>query len=131
MATLDLKSIHYMDEPADDYCKGLDKASSWDELRQHIEMYAPLFPDAYEAAREHMPSYADFDHFKLGLKMERKGKFSGEDWMTKFGAILMPANMIHLGEIAIKYGVPTGLAFCRLVESGIITIKNNGVEWHR
>ena len=120
MATIDLASINYMDMPDQTYCEGLDKARLPSDLTDLVERFAALFPDAYEQGK-HL-SDEDFLQFKAGLRHERKGEFAGEDFMKKFGAILMPANMIHIGMVANQFGVPFGLAFCRMKENEMLTI---------
>lgn len=120
MATIDLASIHYGDESDQKYCTGLDKCRVPSDLTDLVERYAALFPDAYEQGKN--LSDEDFMKFRSGLKKERKGRFAGEDFMRAFGAILMPANMIHIGLLANKFGVPFGLAFCRMKANGMLSI---------
>ena len=120
MATIDLASINYIDEPDRTYRDGLDKVRLPADLTDLVERFAALFPDAYEQGK--YLSDEDFLQFKAGLRHERKGEFAGEDFMEKFGAILMPANMIHVGIVANQFKVPFGLAFCRMKESGMLTI---------
>lgn len=121
MATIDLQSINYGDESDMTYCKGLDKARVPADLTDLLERFAALFPDAYEQGK-HL-SFEDFMMFRAGLLKERKGEFAGEDFMKKFGAVLMPANMLHIGMVANKFHVPFGLAFCRMKDAGALTIK--------
>ena len=122
MATVDLNSIDYMDEPDLTYRKGLDKARVPEELRDLLERFAALFPDAYEQGKG--MSDEDFMQFRAGLRKERKGIFAGIDFMNNFGAILMPANMMHIGLVADKYGVPFGVAFCRMKDAGVLSVKD-------
>lgn len=127
MQTLDLQSIHYADEPDKTYCEGLDRVKLPQQLRELGERFASLFPDAYEQIKT--MDDEDFLIFKGGLRKERKGEFAGEDFMEKFGCILMPANLMHVGMIADKFKVPFGLAFCRLVEAGRMKIDSGRAKY--
>lgn len=122
MATIDLKSINYTDESDVAYSKGLARCRVPEDLTELVERFAPLFPDAYEQGK--YLSNEDFMQFRAGFKKERKGIFAGEDFMKRFGAVLLPANLIHIGMVANQYGVPFGLAFCRMKENGMLSIKN-------
>lgn len=128
MTAIDLTSIRYADEPDQEYVAGLDGAKLRIDLIAHTAMYEPLFPDAHEQAVA-INGDEEFLQWRAGLRMERKGNFAGEDFMNKFGCILMPANLIRVGEIAARFGVPFGLAFCRLKETGAIKVKRQGLEW--
>jgi hypothetical protein len=128
MTTLDLDSIRFQDCPDVEYTAGLDKAMLRVDLWSHTAMYAPLFPDAHEQALA-IEDEERFLQWRAGLRLERKGKFAGEDFMERFGAILMPANLIRVGQVALQFHVPFGLAFCRLKECGAIKIKDGAVEW--
>ena len=43
--------------------------------------------------------------------------------------MLLPSNMMRIGHVAAKFGVPFGLAFRRLVEVGRIKVADNAIEW--
>lgn len=128
MTTIDLRSIDYRDEPDQEYCSGLDGARLRLELLSHTVMYFPLFPDAHEQALA-IADNEDFLQWRAGLAAERKGKFAGEDFMRKFGAILMPANLVRIGMIASQFKVPFGLAFRRMHEIGAFEIEGNRIIW--
>lgn len=128
MTTIGLDTIRYQDEPDKDYSSGLDDAKLRADLWVHTAMYAPLFPDAHEQALA-IEDDERFMQWRAGLRLERKGDFAGEDFMNRFGAILMPANLVRIGMVAAQFKVPFGLAFCRLKDAGAIVIKNGAVEW--
>lgn len=129
MSSLDVQTIRYIDEPDVDYKQGLDKAETYTQLLAHGAHYATLFPDAYEQISRMGSKDGWFDHFRVGLKAERRGKFSGEAWMKEFGAILLPAMLIRVGEVAIQFKVPFGLAFIRLREVGRIKLNGRTAVW--
>lgn len=127
---IDLAVIGYIDEPDMDYSKGLDAARLPKDLTTLVKRFRPLFPDAYGQGANLTDE--EFLQWRSGFLQERKGRFSGEKFMNRFGAVLMPANLIHIGMIAQKFGVPFGLAFCRMrdngmiaIEDGICVLKNN------
>lgn len=122
MTTIDLKSIGYIDEPDVEWRESLDAVRLCFDLKKLAERFAPLFPDAYEQAINMDDD--DFMQFRAGLVKERKGRFAGEDFMNKFGSIMLPANMLHVGQVSAKFGVPFGLAFCRMIEAGMLDISS-------
>jgi hypothetical protein len=64
-----------------------------------------------------------FKKFRESLKLERTGRFSGnEDAMT----IIMPEVMFKISVYAEKFKVPFGLMFNRLKEVDKIYIDNRG-----
>lgn len=122
MTAINLDTIGYVDEPEEAWVKGLDAAKSRADLRALAELYAPLVQDAC-AQIDKMDDEA-FEDFKHGLRKERKGRFAGEEFMEKFGAILLPEMMMHVGMVMAHFGVPFGLAFRRLRENGMIEVRD-------
>ncbi len=94
-----------------DYTKALTACQNVAEVKALVSEYAELAVDAVPLA-EAMTD-ADWAEFQRGLKSERRGKFAGEDWMHRFGAILMPLPMMTITQIADQYKAPFGVAWFR------------------
>ena len=110
--------IGYQSEPIEDYQKALNGAKTLDGLRKAVGKFALIAGDAAEVV-----SGMDEDAFKewaAGLAMERKKQFAGEDWVEKYGAIVMPIVMLEVGMIAQHFGAPWGCAYIRMKEAGRI-----------
>jgi len=126
---VDPRLLSYIDEPDAEWEAGLDKALILDDLKVLGKRFSKLFPDA--VAQIEAMNDATFMDWRRGLKKERHQQFAGEDFMVRFGAILMPAMIVHVGMIAAKFHVPFGLAFIRLRENGSIKIASNGTATWR
>lgn len=124
---IDPLGIGYIDDPSETYNSALNECRVPAELVGLTKRYSRLFPDAYEQAKN--ISNEEFLQFRKGLRSERAGKFAGEAFMHRFGAILMPAIMLQVAMVAEQFGAPWGLAFCRLKEIGKIEIKNKIAHW--
>lgn len=99
-------------EKPEAYSAMLSKCSTLAELRAHVLAYEDLALDA--VAVVHEMTAADFREWQIGLKMERRGKFAGEDFMRRFGAVLMPQPMLRITMLADEYCVPFVVAHQRL-----------------
>jgi len=111
-----MNPISYISSQDEDYTCALSDCTTLDKLTELLQDYASIFPDALAA----LPLDADeFSDFRVGLCKERSGQFSGEDFMLRFGSILLPDMMLRVGMIANQFKVPWGCAFIRLQESGI------------
>jgi hypothetical protein len=109
------KQISYLtDDPGKAYNAGLDAAGSLAELVEFLEGWPTLAGDALAVARGLSPE--DWTAWRLGLSLERRRKFAGEDWAKQFGAIVMPERMLKASMVADQFLVPWGLAWKRLVE---------------
>jgi len=97
-----------------DYAKALTDCSTLAELRELVTAYAPLALDAQPVVAA--MTDADFTKFLKGLKSERRGKFAGDAWAQKFGAVLMPWPMMRVTQIADQFKVPFGVAWFRCKE---------------
>lgn len=125
---MNLSDIYYDSEPDRSYIKGLDLCRLRAQLIVLCEAYAELFPDAFAQAKTIKDDEA-FLQFRRGLRKERRGKFAGEDFTHRFGAILMPENLLRIGMVADQYKVPFGLAFCRMRDLGAFDVVNNRIRW--
>lgn len=119
-----MKPINYMSDQANDYSKALGAAKTLNSLRALLDDYHTIAADACAAAPQDEEEFAEFF---AGLLKERKGKFAGEAFAQKYGAVLMPEIMFRVGMIANKFGAPWGLAFLRAKEVGRIVFDDAGV----
>lgn len=97
-----------------DYAKALTTCTNLADLRALVEAYAELAVDAMAQVAAIVE--ADWPEFARGLKAERRGKFAGEEWARRFGAILMPLPMMKITQIAAQFGAPFGVAWYRCKE---------------
>jgi len=118
--------IDYMDEVVPEYGAALDKCATFGDCMSVLDRYRELFPDALAAAPKNA---MEFDQFQRGLRKERKGTFAGEQWLERFGAVMMPALAIQVAEVAMRFHVPWGLAFNRLVEAGRVKMVDGAYRW--
>lgn len=119
-----MKPISYTSDQASDYSKALPKCKSLDELTHLLESYHTIFPDALE----HAPmNEGEFIDFMAGLRKERRGQFAGEEFMNRFGVVLLPELMLHVGMVAQHFGAPWGCAFLRLKDFKRIQFDDGGV----
>lgn len=107
-----------------DYAAALTKCESLAELRELITVYAELAVDA-KAVVDAMTE-AEWPAFVKGLKSERRGKFAGDDWAKRYGAILMPMPMMRISEIASQFQAPFGVAWqrCRDIRPDFLAVKS-------
>lgn len=101
-------------EKPEAYSAFLTKCTTLEQLRAHVLAYEDLALDAVDIV--HKMTTADFKEFVRGLKMERRGKFAGEEWAKRFIAVLMPEPMFTISAIADEYKVPFAVACIRLKE---------------
>ena len=101
-------------EQDSDYTKALTECLTLDDLRALVDAYKPLALDAVPVVAA--MTDADFLVFRKGLKSERRGKFAGEAWAERFGAVLMPLPMMRITQIKDQFKVPFGVAWQRCKE---------------
>ena len=111
--------IGYLSEPIEEYVLAIDGCKTLEELRIVLESYREIAHDALLAIPK---DDVEFAYFLNGLRQERKGKFSGGEWMGKFGSILFPGLMMDVQMVAFTYKAPWGAAFIRLQEAGVVRL---------
>ena len=94
------------------YAHELTDVDSVSALRDLILRYSDIIIDARPVV-ERMTD-AEFQEFRSGLKLERRGKFAGEAWAKKYMTVLMPNPMFTISRIAFEYKVPFKVAEIRL-----------------
>ena len=97
------------ENPAKEYRYRVDRAENVQSLYQAILPFADFAADALEIAWK--MSEADFKRWKRGRIQERKGIFAGEQFSTRFGALLLPAKMLVASLVELEYEVPWGTAY--------------------
>ena len=119
--------IHYTSDTCADYLKGVRAAKTLAALQEHVMTYRRVANDAHEIVQK-MDQPA-FLAFQKGERSERRGKFAGEDWAAKYGAVILPAVLMQIGLIAQHFGAPWGCAFIRCKEEGMIKEDGGIARW--
>lgn len=101
-------------EVPEEYAAGLTTCLTLADLRAHVGAFAKYAKDAGVVVEQ--MSEDDMREFRRGLKLERKGRFAGEEWAKKFAAVLMPEPMFTVAAIADRYKAPFMVTYRRLEE---------------
>lgn len=101
-----------------DWSRGIDQTENELDLFKFIETWMPYVSDAYQAASSMTPFL--FKEFKEGLKKERKNIFAGEIWADRFGALLMPENLMTASLLAEKFHAPLVICLSRMEQEGLL-----------
>lgn len=120
-----MDKIGYLSECDRAYTKALTAAETLADLRTVTQSYEPIAADAHEIALRMTED--DFKEFRKGLMKERRGKFAGEAWADKYMAVMLPATMFGVSEVAVSYCVPFGLAYIRMRDAGRLVEDARGV----
>lgn len=106
------------------YARQLTDCSTLDELRALVTFYSDLSVDAVSVVAAMTAD--DFTEFRRGLRSERKGRFAGEPWMLRFGAVLMPMPMLRISQIADQFKAPFDVTWRRLrdVRPDLLTVPS-------
>jgi hypothetical protein len=121
-------NIGYYSEPVKPYCAAIAAAKSPEELREKIRGFSLIAWDALKAANG-IISGADWQEWRRGLRIERKGEFAGEEFARRYGAILMPEIMVRVTMLAEQYTAPWGTAYIRAREAGLIVEADGRASW--
>lgn len=119
-----MKPISYTSDQAADYTAGLTACKTLPDLVEFLGQYRAVFSDALDAAPN---TDEEFHEFRAGLLRERRGQFAGEEWATKYGAILMPELGMRVSMVANQFHVPWGCAYIRLASAGRIKHGPDGI----
>lgn len=119
--------ISYTTEISKPYVKGIQACSSKEELFNFVNsLYKEICHDALEKI---ISSEFSWKEYQRGCKLERKGKYAGDEWAKKYGAILMPEIILFIGMKAQQFHAPEGLVFIRLQEFKALKRHENGIYW--
>ena len=116
MTSIKDRPVGYVDELVADYTKQLQAAQTLAELWEVTAHWEPVAGDAFDVVSK--MTAAQFKRWQKGERLERKGRYAGDEWAAEFGAILIPEMLLRIGVIAQEYCVPDGCAFIRAVEVG-------------
>ena len=108
--------ITYISEQPSDYVKALVEADTLDKLLAVTKAWHEVAKDAHETVRAMTPH--DFKEWRKGYAKERAGKFAGEPFAIKFGALMMPEVLLKVSMMAQHFGAPWGCTYLRLKETG-------------
>lgn len=109
--------------PLEDYMQDLRKVATLTDLKAMETKYSQILDDAAEAfAAMTEESFQDFI-VKLP-KCFGKGEPPDEDWLHRFGAIILPKLFIELAPALKQYGAGSGLIMHRLLDVNQAEIKN-------
>ncbi len=126
-----MKPITYVSNQARDYSDSLRKVHNFTELLGLVNQYQAIAGDATEAVRTGLTDPEAFWHdFSEGHAKEMRGEYSGDEWVARFGMIVMPEIIMRVGLIALHFGAPWGCAFIRLKEEGMLVKKRGQKSWH-
>jgi hypothetical protein len=117
--------VSYGSDFAKEYCQGLTACDTLERLQEYVEHWSQFARDAYDVTRK--MTQADFTEYQKGIAIERKGKFAGEEYAERYGAILLPEFLMFVSYVADRFKVPWGVAFIRLRDMN--KIEFNGQFW--
>lgn len=109
--------VTYTSRHDEEYAKGLKACKTKDRLREYVEHWRAFAVDAYTVVWSSEFNWAEY---KRGAALEWAGKYAGDEWAAKYGAITMPAVLFYVSLIASQFGVPWGLAFIRCQDAARI-----------
>lgn len=110
------------DEPLQEYSKEVRQIKTIDDVRRIEEKFYFLLDDA-------APCYANineetFVEFKKQMPLcFREDRPPTDDWMKKFGAVILPKLFIDLAPM-YRFQMPSGFFMSRLLESGLAEMKD-------
>lgn len=110
--------ITYISECDRDYARLLALQDTRAKLRKFLQTYRRVADDAYQVSLG--MSLGDFRQFRDGLAQERRGKFAGENFVKRYGPVLMPRVLFEVSMIATEFHAPWGCAFLQMVKAGRI-----------
>lgn len=120
-------NIGYTTEICKPYVDGVKKCKSRTELAEFIQTYwKELAYDALEAVKADGFSW---NEYKAGLRKEKKGEYSGDEWAGKYSAILMPAVILFIGLNAQRFCVPDGVVFIQGQKAGVLKQNKGGIYY--
>lgn len=105
-----------MDDPTPEYIKGIRKATTAKELVEAIQPYSEICGDALQAAEV----MEDKEVKEFQRDWRKASKPQSDEWtenfIKRFGMIVMPSKLLEASLIAEKYHAPWGVAFIRMQE---------------
>ena len=109
--------IGYLTEISKTYTKGINKCNSFEDLKSFLFNWKEFTQDAIEQMGSEDFSW---DEYMKGVKIERRGKYSGDKWAKNYSAILLPKIILFIGLKAQQMFVPEGALFIRVKDLGLL-----------
>ena len=116
MVAIKDRRIGYLDDLSGDYTKQRQAVLTFAELRRVMARWEPRAGDAFDIVSK--MTAAQFRAYRKGERLERRGRYAGDEWVAEFEAILIPEMLLRIALIATRFGVPDGCAFIRAVKAG-------------
>lgn len=115
-------------DPSPEYQRELDEAAAngLEALRLLALRWRTLAYDGYVTVSD--MNEETFAEFKKGLENERRGEFSGQEWVRKFSCVVIPAPLLAVTMMGDHFGVPWGCAWIQMRRAGCL--KPAGDVWH-
>lgn len=106
--------LGYLDGPSRRYARDLKKVKTAAELQGLLKKWPFLAADATEQA----VNFADEDVAEMQRSRRFRTLEKVKSAVERFGFVLIPARMLALTELAIKFKVPEGAVYFRAWETG-------------
>jgi hypothetical protein len=117
-----MEVTYVTENPCRKYSKEIDSAKTLPDLIRTLSEWKRFAQDAFECAQK--MTDADFKEFRSVLAKERRGKFAGDEFTEKYGAILMPEKLLISSLLESQHKIPWGLAFIRCEEEKWSMLNN-------
>ena len=112
------KQVTYLSMLSLEYSTGIRNCDTLEDLQRFTSEWRPYANDAFERTAG-MDEIA-FRDYKKGLLRESSGRYAGDVWAKKYGAVVMPELLFFLTLQAERLKVPEGVIFFRLLDGGFI-----------
>lgn len=120
--------VGYTSDLSKPYAESLRKVKTETDLRAHVDYWKLVAADAFDAVNAEDFSWKVY---RAGAEQEKRNIFAGEEWVKKYGAILMPEVLMRISIIAMQYVVPDGVVFIRLRDEGHLIMKDGKAYMRR
>jgi hypothetical protein len=109
--------VQYLTDAPARWKDALDSALTLERLTETLFEWRELCPDAWEGRPI---NGEEFTEWRKGLDMERgrpgkRQRFAGPAWADRYGAILLPGELLRVALFADQYKCPWGTAYIRLM----------------
>jgi hypothetical protein len=124
-----MRAVSYVDSLDVDYVNGLRACDTLEQLRAFAESWDDLAHDGKVVVDS--LDQESFEQFRDGLKNHKRWRSKDriKTWTLRFGAIVLPEVILHVGMIASHFHAPWGTAFNRCVEHGNVKRAGDHFVW--
>lgn len=123
VSSMNNQHIELFSTPLEDYSKAVRKIKTLADVRDIQEKYAMFLDDAepcFESINERT-----FEEFKSELsRAYRNGKSLSGDWFEKYGAIVLPALFLTVGDAMALSNMSSGLVMNVMLNNNRAVIEN-------